>query len=101
MIVMASTLRVDPARLLVAASAEGDVGASVAAIAAGQCLAGAAGGVSQLRSGAAIDFAASALDNVSAAINDELTAHATKLSTAADTYRRADEGLGSQIGETI
>jgi hypothetical protein len=97
--VMASTLRVDPSRLVAAASAEGDVGAFVAAMAAGQPLAGAAGGMSQLRSGAALQFAASAIDKAGAAIHDELAAHSAKLSSAADIYRRTDEGLGSRLGE--
>ncbi len=96
---MASNLRVDPSRLVAAASAEGDVGACVAAMAAGQSLAGAAGGVPQLRSGAALEFAASAIDNASAAIHEQLTDHAAKLNTAAHTYRRTDEGLGRRLGE--
>lgn len=96
---MASNLRVDPSRLVAAASAEGDVGAFISAMAAGQSLIGAAGGMSQLHSGAAIEFAASAIDQVSAAIHAELTAHAAKLSTAADTYRRTDEGLGRRLGQ--
>lgn len=96
---MASILRVDPPRLVAAASAEGEVGAFVAAMAAGQSLAEAASGVSRLRSGAAIEFAASAIDKVSAAIHEELTAHAAKLSAAADMYRRTDEGLGRRLGQ--
>lgn len=99
MSVMASKLRVDPLRLVAAASTEGDVGTFVAAMAAGQSLAGAAGGVPQLRSGAALEFAASAIDKASAAIHEELTDHAAKLNTAADTYRLTDEGLGRRLGE--
>ncbi|WP_194166292.1 type VII secretion target [Mycolicibacterium sp. P9-22] len=95
---MASTLRVDPSRLVAAASAEADVGAFVAAMAVGQSLAAATASVSQLRTGAALEFAASAFGAVTAAICDELTSHAAKLNTAADTYRRTDEGLGSRLG---
>ncbi|MGK2853687.1 MAG: hypothetical protein ACSLE3_06190 [Microbacteriaceae bacterium] len=91
---MASTLRVDPSRLVAAAAAESDVGRTVSTMAAGQSLAGAADGVSNLLSGAAIEFAASAIDKASATINEELTAHSNKLAAAADTYRRADEDLG-------
>lgn len=94
---MASTLRVDPSRLVAAATAEGDVGKFVSAMAAGQSLAAAAGGVSNLLSGAAIEFAASAIDKASATINEELTSHARKLTAAADTYRRVDENLGRRL----
>jgi len=101
---MASTLRVDPSRLAEAASAESEVGAFVASMTAGRSLVGAAGGVSRLCSGAALEIAASAMDRVGAAIGEELTAHAAKLNTAADTYRRTDEDLGrrmDQIAATI
>lgn len=96
---MASTLRVDPSRLVAAATAEGDVGKSISAMAAGEALGGAAVGMSQLLSGAAILSAASAIDKVSAAINEELTAHSNKLNTAADTYRRVDERLGGRLDQ--
>lgn len=95
---MASTLRVDPSRLVAAASSEADVAAFVAGMAVGQSLAGATASVSPLRSGVAIEFAASALDDVSAVIHDELTSHAAKLNTAAETYRRTDDALGSRLG---
>lgn len=95
---MSSTLRVDPSRLVAAAAAEGDVGAFVAAMAAGQVLAAAAESVSQLRTGAAIEFAASAIDRAGSVIDAELSVHADKLITAADTYRRTDERLGRRLG---
>lgn len=94
---MASTLRVDPSRLIAAAAAEGDVGAFVSSMAAGQTLSGAAGGVANLLSGAALEFAASVIDDVSAAITEELTTHSNKLTAAADTYRHADEALGTRL----
>lgn len=94
---MASTLRVDPSRLVAAAAAESDVGAFVSAMAAGQTLSGAAGGVSNLHSGAAIEFAATVIDAVGAAITAELTTHANRLTAAADTYRCTDEALGARL----
>jgi hypothetical protein len=97
MSVMASTLRVDPARLVAAAAAEGDVGKSVSMMAAGSTLSAAAGGVPDLLTGAALQIAASAIDNVSAMINEELTSHADKLTAAAETYRRADDDLGRRL----
>ena len=36
-----------------------------------------------------------------AAIHQELTAHAAELNTAADTYRRTDEALGGRVGQVM
>ena len=96
---MASTLRVDPSRLVAAASAEGEVGAFVAAMGAGRSLAEGAAAMSQLRSGAVLHYAASTIDEAAAALHHGLTEHSAKLTAAADLYRHADERLGRRLGE--
>lgn len=94
---MGATLRVDPERLRSAARAQAEVDTFVSGMAVGQSLATAGGGVSGLTSEAACRFAGSLFDNASTAVHDELTAHTSNLSAAADQYLRMDEGLGSGL----
>lgn len=90
-------MRVDPDRLRQAAEAQTDVSGFIAGMAAGQSLTAAGDGMAGLVSETACRFAATVLDDASTAVHDALTSHATRLTAAADHYRRMDEQLGSRL----
>ncbi|MED5811317.1 type VII secretion target [Mycolicibacterium sp. 050232] len=94
---MSANLRVAPAQLSAAATAQAEVAAAVSALGAGQSMASASGGVSDLASGAACSFVAAVLDKATTTVNDELTMHKDRLTAAADRYRQGDEEFGRRI----
>jgi hypothetical protein len=94
---MGGTLRVDPARLRAAAEAQADVGNFVSGLATGQSMAAAGAGMSGLLTEGACQFATTMFDTASTAVQDELAAHSTNLSSAADQYHRTDEALGRRL----
>jgi hypothetical protein len=95
--VMAAILRVDPTRLRTAAAAQADVGTFVSGMGTGQSMASGGTGMSGLLSEAACQFAGTVFDAAAGAVHDELTAHSTNLSAAADHYRRVDEEFGRRL----
>jgi hypothetical protein len=95
--VMGATLRVDPAHLRTAATAQADVGTFVAGMGTGQSMASASTGVSGLLSEVACQFAGTTFDTAADTVNDELTAHSTNLSAAADQYHRTDEEFARRL----
>jgi hypothetical protein len=94
---MAATLRVDPEQLRKAAAAQAEVGTFVSGIVSGQPMASAATGMSGLLSEEACHFAGTAFTTAATAVHDELTAHSTNLSAAADHYHRTDEEFGGRL----
>lgn len=94
---MASTLRVDPAGLRAAATAQAEVGAFVSGMGVGQSLASAANAMPGLLCGAACQFAGTVFDDVAHKVSGELSAHSNRLSSAADSYYRADDELGRRL----
>ena len=94
---MGGTLRVDPGRLRTAAAAQTEVGTFVSAMGTGQAMASAGTGMSGLLSEGACQFAGTMFDTAAGAAHEELTAHSTNLSAAADQYHRADEELGRRL----
>jgi hypothetical protein len=94
---MGGTLRVDPEHLRTAAAAQVKVGTYVSGMATGQSMASAGAGMSGLLSGGACQFAGTAFDTAAGAVHDELAAHSTKLSAAADRYHRTDEDFGRRL----
>lgn len=100
-ICMASVLRVDPTALRHAARAQTDVATSVSNLAVGQSMASAGGGLAGLRSAAACDTVGALFDTESSATHQELTAHAGKLSKAADMYQRADKEIGEKLSRHL
>jgi hypothetical protein len=94
---MGGTLRVDPEHLRTAAAAQAEVGTFVSGMAAGPSVARAGAGMSSLLSEAACQFAGAALDTAARAVHEELTAHSTKLSAAADRYHQTDEDFGRRL----
>jgi hypothetical protein len=95
--VMGATLRVDPAHLRTAATAQAEVGTFVAGLGTGQSMASAGTGVSGLLSEVACQFAGTVFDTAAGTVNDELTAHSTNLSAAADRYHQADEEFARRL----
>jgi hypothetical protein len=94
---MATTLRVDPQRLRTAAAAQTDVGTLVAAMGAGRSMASASAAMPGLLSEAACQFAGTMFDTAASSVDEELKAHSTNLSAAADHYHRVDEELGRRL----
>lgn len=94
---MAATLRVEPERLHAAAKAQTEASAYVAAINAGQSMAGAVEAMSGLASGEACQIVAAVLDDAAAAVSADLTAHAERLSAAAHRYQQADSEFGHRL----
>jgi hypothetical protein len=94
---MGATLRVDPVRLRTAAANQSEVGEFVSGMGTGQSMASAGGGVTGLLSGDACNYAGTLLDAATTTVHEELTAHSTNLSAAADLYHRADEELGNRL----
>ena len=94
---MGGTLRVDPEHLRTAAAAQAKVGTFVSGMAAGQSVASAGSGMSGLLSAGACQFAGTTLDTAAGAVHEELTAHSTNLSAAADLYHRTDEDFGRRL----
>jgi hypothetical protein len=94
---MAATLRVDPAQLRGAATAQADVSTFVAGMGVGQSMAGARSAMSGLLTEGACQLAGTIFDAAASAVRDELTAHSVNLSTAADRYQRMDEDLGRSL----
>ena len=94
---MGGTLRVDPERLRRAAAAQTEVGTFVSGMATGQSMASAATGMSGLLSEGACQFAGATFDTAAGAVHEELTAHSTNLSAAADRYHQIDEELGRRL----
>ncbi|MGV7388948.1 ESX-1 secretion-associated protein, partial [Mycobacterium kansasii] len=82
---------VAPADLRTAATAQAEIAAAVSALGAEQSLASAGSGISDLVSGAACSFVASAIEKATATVNDELTMHKDRLTAAAERYRQGDE----------
>ena len=96
---MEATLRVDPARLVLAAEEQLRVGQYVAGMASGQSMTAAVTGMPGLASGAACAIAGALLDGAAGVISGALSTHSASLCTAADHYRRADAELGRRIAE--
>ena len=92
-------MRVDPERLRRAAAAQTEVGTFVSGMAMGQSMASAATGMSGLLSEGACQVAGATFDAAAGAVHEELTAHSTKLSAAADRYQQIDEELGRRLGK--
>ncbi len=98
---MTAPLRVDPSALQAAASAQSGVAAAMAALDIGGALADAAGGMSNLSSGAACRLAAESFTADAHAVHDGLSTYATNLTVAANAYQQADERLGSRLDGTL
>lgn len=96
---MGGTLRVDPEHMRTAAAAQVNVGTFVSGMATGQSMTTAGSGMSGLLSEGACQFAGAAFDTAAGAVHEELTAHSTKLSAAADLYHRTDEDFGRRLRE--
>ncbi|GAB7069807.1 type VII secretion target [Mycolicibacterium hodleri] len=96
---MGGVLRVDPARLRTAAAAQNDVGTYVAAMATGPSMADAGTGMAGLLVEGACRFAATMFDTAASAVYEELTAHSTNLSAAADRYHHTDGDLGRRLSK--
>lgn len=96
---MGGTLRVDPARLRTAAAAQTEVGTFVSGMATGQSVATAGTGMSGLLTEGACQFASTMFDTATTAVHEELSAHSTNLSSAADQYHRTDEDLGRRLSK--
>jgi hypothetical protein len=94
---MGGTLRVDPAKLRTAAQAQADVGTFVSSMATGQLMMSATGSGSGLHSEAACQFAGTMFDTVASTVHEELTAHSTNLSSAADQYLRVDDEYARRL----
>ena len=92
-------MRVDPAQLRTAAAAQTEVGTFVSGMAAGQSMTTAGTGMSGLLTEGACQFAGTIFDTATAAVHDELAAHSTNLSSAADQYHRTDEELGRRLSK--
>jgi hypothetical protein len=90
-------LRVDPAQLRAAASAESDVAGGVAGLAPGAALASAGAGLAGLASADACQFLGAAVEKALTDVHQELTAHSSKVATAADRYHRVDGELGQRL----
>ena len=90
-------MRVDPEQLRTAAAAQAKVGTFVSGLAAGQSMASAGTGMSGLLSEGACQFAGATFDTAAGAVHDELEAHSTSLSAAADLYHRTDEDFGRRL----
>jgi hypothetical protein len=94
---MGATLRVDPAQLRHAAKAQADVATAVSGLDAGQAVSAAGGRMSGLLSETACQFAATVFEAAAGTVHDELTAHSTNLSAAADRYQQADEKYARRL----
>jgi excreted virulence factor EspC (type VII ESX diderm) len=94
---MGGTLRVDPEHLRTAAAAQAKVGTFVSGMATGQSMASAGTGMAGLLSEGACQFAGTAFDTAASAVHDELAAHTTNLSAAADLYHQTDEDFGRRL----
>jgi hypothetical protein len=90
-------LRVDPARLRTAATAQTEVGTFVSGMAAGQSMTNAGSGMSGLLTEGACQFAGTIFDTAATAVHDELTAHSANLASAADQYHRTDREFGDRL----
>ena len=90
-------LRVNPDRLRAAAREQTDVGEFFSGMGVGQSMTGAGEGVSGLLSEGACQLAGSIVDTAVGNVHEELTTHASNLSTAADHYHRTDEELGRRL----
>jgi hypothetical protein len=95
--VMASSLRVDPSALCATASTDSEVAGFVSELPVAQSMTRAAEGLADLASGSACRFVGDVLDGIARALADELSTHSERLVAAAESYRRADEGLGRRL----
>jgi hypothetical protein len=84
-------------RLRSAAEAQSEVGAFVSGMAAGRTIAGGAGAMPGLESGAACQYASTVLDAAAAQVSTELATHAKHLISAAERYGKVDEDLGRRL----
>lgn len=94
---MGGKLRVDPARLRTAAEAQAEVGAFVSGMSTGRAITNAVGSGAGLLSESACQFAATTFDAAAGTVHEELTAHSTNLSAAADRYHRTDEDFARRL----
>ena len=94
---MGATLRVDPAQLRNAAKAQANVATVISGLDAGQAMSAAGGRMSGLLSETACQFAATVFDAAAGTVHEELTAHSTNLSAAADRYHQADEKYAHRL----
>jgi flagellar capping protein FliD len=97
LVFMGGTLRVDPERLRAAAAAQTEVGTFVSGMATGQSITTAGTGMAGLLSEGACQFVGTAFDTAAGAVHEELTAHSTKLTAAADRYHQVDEETGRRL----
>ena len=98
---MTAPLRVDPAALQAAASAQSGVAAAVNALDVGGAFAGPADGMANLSSAAACRFAAESLAAAAQAVHDGLSTYATNVAAAANAYQQSDERLGGGLDRTL
>ena len=94
---MASSLRVDPSALCATAATGSEVAGFVSELPVAQSMTRAAEGLADLASGSACRFVGDVLDGIARALADELSTHSERLVAAAESYRRADEGLGRRL----
>ncbi|OBG80659.1 hypothetical protein A5733_21380 [Mycobacterium sp. NS-7484] len=88
---MGSELKVAPGQLRAAAGTESAVGAAVSGLDVGQPLSAAAAAMPGLQSGAACGQVAPIVDGAAKTVGSEVSAHAGKLTSAADAYQRTDD----------
>lgn len=98
---MAGVLQVDPKALRDAAHAQTEVATFMSTMAVGESLRGAGAGVSGLHCATECQSVGELFNTAAAAAHEELASHAGKLSTAADTYERADKELGEKLSRHI
>ncbi|WP_235654122.1 type VII secretion target [Mycolicibacterium houstonense] len=94
---MPGPLRVDAESLRNTARAQSEVGDFISGMAVGQSLTTAGTGVPGLLSEGACQFAGSTMDTALGAVHEDLTEHATRLSTAAEHYHGMDEASGRRL----
>lgn len=94
---MGHVLRVDPEALRKSAAAQVSVRDAVSELDAAQSISGAGAGVTGLTTEGACQFASSVVGSALSAVREDLTAHSSSLSTAADHYHRADVELGRRL----
>ncbi|MCV7282699.1 ESX-1 secretion-associated protein [Mycolicibacterium flavescens] len=94
---MAATLRVAPSTLREVAAAQTDVSSYVSGMGTGTQLGTAAAGLTELESAAACQLAAELLDKTAAVVSKELSAHAERLTQAAERYTATDQSLAQRL----
>src|SRR6476469_3519286 len=94
---MGSELKVAPAALRSAAAAETAAGEAVTALAVAQPLSAAAAAMPGLQSGAACGEVSSVVEAAVKAAGSEISAHAGKLTDAANAYQGIDDEYAGRL----